>query len=122
MKVGCIEHFDSSHLLPGHPKCGVPHGHTYKVEVTVEGPLVDGMVIDFADLKASVRGLLKQLDHKDLNTILPYPTCENIASEILARLSQTFAGKRLCVRVWEGDGKWAEIESPLEPSRESPPR
>ena len=28
MKVGVIEHFDSMHLLPGHKKCGVPHGHT----------------------------------------------------------------------------------------------
>src|SRR5688572_14613601 len=110
MKVGCIEYFDSSHMLPGHPKCGVPHGHTYKVEVTVAGELKNGMVIDFADLKAAVRGLLKQLDHKDLNTILPYPTCENISNEILGRLKQSFPHNPMCVRVWEGDGKWAEIE------------
>jgi len=38
MKVGCIGYFDSMHLLPGHPKCGVPHGHTWKVEVIAEGP------------------------------------------------------------------------------------
>ena len=49
MKVCVIDHFDSMHLLPGHPKCGVPHGHTYKLEVVAEGPVVNGMVIDFAD-------------------------------------------------------------------------
>ena len=37
MKVGCIGFFDSMHLLPGHPKCGVPHGHTWKVEVIALG-------------------------------------------------------------------------------------
>ena len=108
MKVGVIEHFDSMHLLPGHRKCGVPHGHTYRVEVTVEGPVVNGMVIDFDLLKTGLRDLLKGYDHKDLNTIIPYPSCENIANELLAQLKARLSVAHLMVRVWEGEGKWAE--------------
>ena len=107
MKVGVIEHFDSMHLLPGHPKCGVPHGHTYRVEVTAEGPVVNGMVIDFDILKRSLRELLKTFDHTDLNRLIPVPSCEHISEELLHRLKEKIAQK-LTVRVWEGEGKWAE--------------
>lgn len=110
MKVGVIEHFDSMHLLPGHRKCGVPHGHTYRVEVTVEGPVVNGMVVDFDLLKSSLRELLKGYDHKDLNTLIPYPSCENISTDLLANLKGRLPAGRLTVRVWEGEGKWAEAE------------
>ena len=109
--TGVIEHFDSAHLLPGHPKCGVPHGHTYKVEVTVEGPLVNGMVIDFNDLKRNLRELLATYDHIDLNTRIPYPTCENISESILKELKARLPQGALTVRLWEGDGKWAEISA-----------
>ena len=107
MKVCVIDHFDSMHLLPGHPKCGVPHGHTYKLEVVAEGPLVNGMVLDFADLKGAMRDILKTFDHTNLNLLMPMPSCENICLEILTRLKQRLPQK-LTVRVWEGDGKWAE--------------
>jgi 6-pyruvoyltetrahydropterin/6-carboxytetrahydropterin synthase len=110
MKVGVIEHFDSMHLLPGHRKCGVPHGHTYKVEVTVDGPVVNGMVIDFDHLKSGLRELLKGYDHMDLNQIIPYPSCENIASELVARLRAKIPSGKLSLKVWEGEGKWAEGE------------
>lgn len=108
MKVGVIEHFDSMHLLPGHPKCGVPHGHTYRVDVAVEGPVVNGMVIDFDVLKRGLRELLKAFDHTDLNQLLPMPSCENLAAEIHRRLCERLPGHRMTVRIWEGEGKWAE--------------
>ena len=107
MKVCVIDHFDSMHLLPGHPKCGVPHGHTYKLEVVAEGPVVNGMVIDFADLKGAMREIIRTFDHTNLNLLLEMPSCENICLEILKRLQQRLS-HRLTVRVWEGDGKWAE--------------
>jgi 6-pyruvoyltetrahydropterin/6-carboxytetrahydropterin synthase len=110
MKVGVLEHFDSMHLLPGHPKCGVPHGHTYRVEVVVEGPVRDGMVVDFDVLKRSLREILKTYDHTDLNRLLPMPSCENIALDLLARLKTRVPHEKMSVRVWEGDGKWAECE------------
>lgn len=110
MKVGIVEHFDSSHHLPGHPKCGTPHGHTYRVEVTLAGPVVRGMVIDFNDLKAALREVLAAYDHADLNGLLEYPTCENIALAIHAKMKRRIRRGKLAVRVWEGEGKWAEAD------------
>lgn len=107
MKVGIVEHIDSMHLLPGHPKCGVPHGHTYKVEVIAEGLVVNGMVIEFDMLKQEVRRVLKELDHTDLNKLLQYPSCENLCLELHKRIKGKIKHK-ISVRVWEGDGKWAE--------------
>ncbi|MBI2930299.1 MAG: 6-carboxytetrahydropterin synthase [Planctomycetes bacterium] len=110
MKVGVMEHVDSMHLLPGHRKCGVPHGHTYRVEVAVEGPVNDGMVIDFDVLKSQLREVLKEFDHVDLNRIIAYPSCENIAMEILRRLKARIPDLKMEVRIWEGEGKWAQCE------------
>ncbi len=107
MKVGVITHFDSSHLLPGHPKCGIPHGHTYKIEVTVEGPVKNGMVADFDTLKTSLKEILKQFDHVNLNEIIAYPSCENICLEVHKKLRVRF-NQPIGIKVWEGDGKWAE--------------
>lgn len=59
------EEFEVAHLLPGHERgCGRLHGHTYKIEVTIEGPQVEpwGMVMDFNDLKAAIKELVP--DHK----------------------------------------------------------
>ncbi|MBI3098291.1 MAG: 6-carboxytetrahydropterin synthase [Planctomycetes bacterium] len=109
MKVGIIQYMDSGHLLPGHPKCGVPHGHTYKVELTVEGPLQNGMVMDFSDVKGHLKTVMGELDHRDLNTILEFPSCENLCAHIHGRMQARLPGKTLHIRVWEGDGKWAEM-------------
>lgn len=110
MKVGVIHHFDSSHLLPGHKKCGVPHGHTYKVEVTLEGPVQNGMVVDFDLVKSALKEALSKLDHVHLNDIIPYPSCENICLQIHNNLKDRFSQK-ITVKVWEGDGKWAEYSN-----------
>jgi 6-pyruvoyltetrahydropterin/6-carboxytetrahydropterin synthase len=110
MKVGVVGHFDSMHLLPGHPKCGVPHGHTYRVEVSVEGPVKDGMVVDFDRLKKALREVLKDYDHADLNRFLGFPSCENIAADLLGRLKTILSHDRVTVRIWEGEGKWAECD------------
>lgn len=108
MKVGVMEVIDSGHFLPGHPRCGKPHGHTYRIDVAADGPVKDGMVIDFADLKSKLREVVRPLDHVMLNDILPFPSCENIAAEIHRRLREQVA-LALTVRVWEGEGKYAEI-------------
>ena len=50
-------------------KCFNIHGHTYKLFVTVEGPLKNGMVINFVDLKTIVKNnVLDLFDHKILLT------------------------------------------------------
>jgi 6-pyruvoyltetrahydropterin/6-carboxytetrahydropterin synthase len=108
MRLGVTEHIDCAHFLPGHPKCGQLHGHTYKVEVVVEGRAEGGMLVDFADLRAQVRTALQPLDHRNLNDVLEYPSVENICELLSARLKEHVRFP-FVVRVYEGQGKWAEV-------------
>ncbi|MGE0451890.1 MAG: 6-pyruvoyl tetrahydropterin synthase family protein [Vicinamibacteria bacterium] len=108
MKLGIREHIDCAHFLPDHVKCGQLHGHTYTVEIVVEGEPKDGMLVDFADLKRQVRTVLHRYDHRNWNDFLEYPSVENICarihSELRERLKFSFT-----LRVFEGHGKWAEM-------------
>ncbi len=108
MRLGITEYIDCAHHLPGHPKCGQLHGHTYQVDVSIEGDHQGGMLLDFADLKKAVREVLARYDQKDWNDFLKYPTVENICELVHGKLKEklTYPFK---VRVWEGHGKWAEL-------------
>ena len=69
----------------------------------------DGMVIDFRDIKKIVNEkVMSKLDHKDLNKILDNPTSENIAQWVFGRLKPHM--NVISVRLWEGSGKWAEVD------------
>jgi 6-pyruvoyltetrahydropterin/6-carboxytetrahydropterin synthase len=107
MQLGITEYIDCAHHLPGHPKCGPLHGHTYKVEVMIEGGKSGGMVLDFAELKTTTREVLARYDHHDWNEFLEYPTVENICELLASQLRERLAFP-LRIRVWEGHGKWAE--------------
>lgn len=109
MRLGVVEFMDCAHFLPGHSKCGSLHGHTYKVEVIIEGEARGGMVLDFADLKASLRDVLSEYDHKALNDFLEYPSVENICGMLGGRLKERLEFP-FRIKVWEGEGKWAETE------------
>jgi 6-pyruvoyltetrahydropterin/6-carboxytetrahydropterin synthase len=108
MKLGIVDYIDCAHSLKGHPKCGTLHGHTYKVEIIIEGETRDGMVLDFADLKASARSVLAEYDHRNWNDFLDYPSVENIC-ELLNEKLRPKLTFRYTLRVWEGHGKWAEL-------------
>lgn len=80
--------FSAAHQLPDHEgKCCRLHGHTYGLEVTVEGtpqktgPAV-GMVMDFAELRERVTELVVEaVDHRFLNEVFDFvPTCEAVAA------------------------------------------
>jgi len=59
--------FSSAHLLPGHKKCGVLHGHTYAVHAKLYGEKdKQDFVIDFSIVKSSLRKISDRLDHKIL--------------------------------------------------------
>ena len=78
---------ESAHRLPNVPeghKCARVHGHSFRVEIHVRGPLDPqlGWVMDFADVKAAFEPLFLQLDHRYLNDV---PGLENPTSEHLAR-------------------------------------
>ncbi|MBZ9686360.1 6-carboxytetrahydropterin synthase QueD [Clostridium estertheticum] len=62
--------FDSAHFLSGYDgKCSNIHGHRWKIEVEVQsetlvkGGQLDGMVIDFGDLKKDVKAMVDSYDH-----------------------------------------------------------
>jgi 6-pyruvoyltetrahydropterin/6-carboxytetrahydropterin synthase len=79
--------FEAAHRLPNVPtghKCARLHGHSFRVELHVRGPLLEptGWVMDFADIKAAFKPLEEQLDHHYLNEV---EGLENPTSEVLAR-------------------------------------
>jgi len=58
--------FPMGHRLQAHGGlCRYVHGHNYKVAVTIEAERLDvqGMVIDFSDLKVEMDALFKKYDH-----------------------------------------------------------
>ena len=83
------------HVPPGH-KCARLHGHSFRIEVHVEGDLdpVRGWVMDFADIKAAFQPLYDRLDHHYLNEIegLENPTSERLAVWIWERLKPGLPG------------------------------
>lgn len=135
MKVGKSFSFDASHQLVGHfGKCANLHGHTYKVEVVLTGPIKDsgsseGMVVDFYHVKKYAGELIDRLDHATLlrgdepisqanavqtkRVIFGFrTTAENMSKFLtwaLATLLQPYA--RLdYVRLWETPTGYAECD------------
>jgi 6-pyruvoyltetrahydropterin/6-carboxytetrahydropterin synthase len=110
IRIGRTYRFESAHRLPllpeGH-KCKNLHGHNYRVDVVVCGPLDQrGFVKDFQEIDADIMPLIEMLDHRLLNEIggLENPTAEVIAAWFYHRI-------RGCesVRVYENDESWAEV-------------
>lgn len=103
--------FEAAHVLPWHPgKCRNLHGHGYRLEVTVDGPIGDqGIVIDFADLAAVVeREVVSRYDHVYLNDLLDNPTAELIAHDAWKTLEA--AGLAVSrVRLWETADSFVEV-------------
>ena len=91
--------FEAAHYLPKLPethKCRRMHGHSFKFDVHVEGPLDPelGWVMDFGDISRLVKPLVEELDHYLLNEIpgLENPTSEVIAVWIWNRLKPDLSG------------------------------
>lgn len=91
--------FEAAHRLPNVPeghKCSRLHGHSFKVVVSVAGPVDPdlGWVMDFGDVKTAFKPLEDQLDHRYLNEVdgLENPTSENLARWIWDRLQLSLAG------------------------------
>jgi len=112
--------FASGHYLRNYKgKCENPHGHNYKVRVTLVGRELDqaGLLLDFTLLKQVMRPVIDRLDHAMLNEIEPFielnPSAENIARFFYDETSRQVAemtGGRVRVKdctIWETDSTTA---------------
>ena len=96
--------FSSGHFLRNYKgKCEKPHGHNYKVRITLRGETLDvsGLLLDFKDLKHVMRPVIDRLDHHMLNDLEPFteinPSAENLAryfyDETNQQLSEMTGGR-----------------------------
>ena len=99
--------FEAAHVLPHHPgKCARLHGHSYRLEVVLEGPLrtqgpAAGMVEDFEVVSRVVKAaVINELDHRSLNELLDNPTAELIVAWIWSRLAPELSALAELV-LWE---------------------
>lgn len=106
---------DSPQLTPEqnialYGKCNNPkgHGHDYRFEVTVEGPVdpATGMVINLVDLDAAVQPLLDELDHTHLDRehafFQQHPsTAESVVAYLWQRLSAALGARLRWIKLWE---------------------
>jgi 6-pyruvoyltetrahydropterin/6-carboxytetrahydropterin synthase len=114
-QVSVEETFSSGHALRGYKgKCENPHGHNYRVQVTLEGPQLDaiGLLVDFTELKEVMRNIIKRLDHQFINDLEPFktvnPSAENMAKYFYDEISGKLVGlppgaKITDVVIWETD-------------------
>jgi len=86
--------FEAAHFLPKVPeghKCARMHGHSYQIEVAIEGDVDPerGWLVDFAEIDEHVAPLVRLLDHQVLNEVdgLANPTSELLAQWWWQRLA-----------------------------------
>jgi len=116
--------FAAGHALRGYKgKCENVHGHNYKVKVTVQGEKLNsiGLLMDFTDLRAAVKGLAESFDHHFLNDVEPFkeinPSAENLAWYMGTELQKTVKEHGLSINVvtvWETDTTSASYRPPAD--------
>jgi 6-pyruvoyltetrahydropterin/6-carboxytetrahydropterin synthase len=86
--------FSAGHYLRNYRgKCEKPHGHNYRVRVTLSGAELDkaGLLLDFKELKDILRPVMNYLDHEMINELEPFttinPSAENLAKYFFDRVS-----------------------------------
>ncbi len=115
-EVTVEDSFAAGHYLREYKgKCENPHGHNYKVRVTLQGAVLDkaGLLLDFKDLKEVMKNVIDRLDHQMLNDITPFtelnPSAENLAKyfydQANGRLKAVSNGRVSVkdVTIWETD-------------------
>lgn len=128
--------FDSAHYTLSSEGNQQIHGHTYKINVEIEGESIDentGFIIDFELLKKIVSEIIKDWDHKlivpkedyehiyfkgpfklEIKTIdHKYPSAEYIGLEIAKSIYEKLDKKfKVTVKIYEGLNNYAIIEYP----------
>jgi 6-pyruvoyltetrahydropterin/6-carboxytetrahydropterin synthase len=121
-EIGVVDGFEAAHHLEGDfGPATRPHGHTYRVEVTVRGTSLrsDGTLFDLGRLRQAVRGRLAALHYRDLNELTPFAkrnsTAEQVAAYLLECLREDLHDPQIetfAVRVWESPEGFAGVEEP----------
>ena len=138
MKITKEITFDSAHMLSNYNgKCNNLHGHTYKLQIEVEGNINPEtcMLIDFNELKEIINSnIMRMFDHALIFSAVGYreeaeaalyewakkynkkfyvmsegkSTCEFMAPEIKNILQTTLIGFNVKVKLWETPTSFAE--------------
>jgi 6-pyruvoyltetrahydropterin/6-carboxytetrahydropterin synthase len=90
--------FSSGHYLRNYRgKCENPHGHNYKVFITLIGEELDstGLLLDFKLLKQVMRPTVEYLDHFMINDLKPFDEELNPSAENLAKYFYDQTSKQL---------------------------
>jgi len=105
--------FDAAHYLPNYEgKCKNLHGHTWFLEVEVEGPVnaLSGFVIDFTVLKQCVTdAVIEKVDHVCLNDSFDNPTCEVLIKWMWEVLDAALPRRLVRLRLYESPDSYAEM-------------
>ena len=105
-RIKVEEEFSASHQLRNYGgKCEEMHGHNFRVLAEVEGSELDpdtGLLIDFKQLRGSLRRIVQELDHKHLNDVPAFseqnPSSENLARHVYTSLERDLSGSGVRVR------------------------
>lgn len=82
--------FHASHFLTKyHGRCERLHGHSYRLAVTIEGPIgSNDLVLDFGLISRVVRRhVLDKVDHYHLNDMFENPSAERVCAWIWQQLA-----------------------------------
>ena len=121
--------FDAAHKLWRHDvspeenlkiygNCAKLHGHTYRLQITIKGPVKeDGMILNFTELKAIVTGkVISRYDHSFLNDMEEYRdlpvTAENMAGYIFKVLDREMMSHGVILQsvvLYETPTSWATM-------------
>lgn len=120
---------ETAHRLLNHSgRCKNVHGHSYNWQITLASPnlMLNGMIIDFGDLKRKAGAVIDNYDHTlvlqdndPIYSVLQYsdlrimtmpmpPTAENFCFLVQRQLKEIFPSFSVKVRVWETETSYAE--------------
>ena len=115
-EVTVEDSFAAGHYLRNYRgKCENPHGHNYKVSITLQGRELDhaGLPLDFKELKQVMKPVIDRLDHQMINDVSPFttlnPSAENLAKFFFDQTNSTLKSStagRVSVKevtIWETD-------------------
>ena len=98
-EVTVEDSFAAGHYLRNYKgKCENPHGHNYKIRVTLAGRELDkaGLLLDFKDLREVMKHVIERLDHQMINDIVPFTELPAL------RRDQRACARERCDRVRDG--------------------